>query len=594
MSADKTSNMYKVSKDEYNKMLNNSITKTYKKTDNTTKQFVNSSGKRILKDQVIMERMDVNAENNCFITLKDHKDNFNNNPTTRLINPAKNELGRISKTILEKINANLRTTLNINQWKSTSDVIEWFKVIGEKEKHKFMMFDVKDFYPSISEKLLTNAIKFAERTLTINQKDKEIVFHARKSLLFNKKESWIKKGDDLFDVTMGAYDGAEVCELVGCFILSSLPAKYKKEDIGLYRDDGLAIFKNLSGPQSERIKKDFQKIFKSHDLEIVIQCNMKSVNYLDVTLDLNTGNYMPYHKPDSEINYVHVMSNHPPNILKQIPLSIQKRLSNLSSNEDIFKEATPFYTAALQRSGYKHKFEYTPSTRIESRRNRKRNIIWFNPPYNNNISTNIGRFFINLVKKHFPKQHRFHKIFNKNNVKVSYSCMPNMKSIINKHNKKIDTPPRENIERTCNCIRKEHCPMNQNCLQKNVVYEATINSDLPDHEEKKYIGLCESTFKKRFANHKSSFSHERYKNSTALSNEVWRIKHLNGTPQITWRIIRSAPAYSPESKRCALCLSEKFEIANYPGNNLLNKRTEIIAKCRHRRKHLLYTYGNIT
>ena len=136
--------------------------------------------------------------------------------------------------------------------------------------------------------------------------------------------------------------------------------------------------------------------------------------------------------------------------------------------------------------------------------------------------------------------------------------------------------------------------MNQNCLQKNVVYEATINSDLPDHEEKKYIGLCESTFKKRFANHKSSFSHERYKNSTALSNEVWRIKHLNGTPQITWRIIRSAPAYSPESKRCALCLSEKFEIANYPGNNLLNKRTEIIAKCRHRRKHLLYMYGNIT
>ena len=88
--------------------------------------------------------------------------------------------------------------------------------IEEKNKHKFMMFNVKGFYPSISEKLLVNAIKFAEKTLSLDRKDKEIIFHARKSLLFNKGESWIKKGDKLFDVTMGAYDGAEVCELVGC------------------------------------------------------------------------------------------------------------------------------------------------------------------------------------------------------------------------------------------------------------------------------------------------------------------------------------------------------------------------------------------
>ena len=92
-----------------------------------------------------------------------------------------------------------------------------------------MMFDVKDFYPSINERLLINAIKFAERSLTLDQKDKEIIFHSRKSLLFNKSDSWVKKGDKLFDVTMGAYDGAEICELVGCFILSSIPAKYKKK-----------------------------------------------------------------------------------------------------------------------------------------------------------------------------------------------------------------------------------------------------------------------------------------------------------------------------------------------------------------------------
>ena len=68
---------------------------------------------------------------------------------------------------------------------------------------------------------------------------------------------------------MGAYDGAEVCEIVGCFILASIPSTYKKENIGLYRDDGLAIFKNISGPQSEKIKKDFQTLFKKHDLDIL-------------------------------------------------------------------------------------------------------------------------------------------------------------------------------------------------------------------------------------------------------------------------------------------------------------------------------------
>ena len=91
------------------------------------------------------------------------------------------------------------------------------------------MFDVKDFYPSINEKLLTNAIQFAEQSLSISQKDREIIFHSRKSLLFHNDDNWVKKGETLFDVTMGAYDGAEICELVGCFILSTLPDKFNKK-----------------------------------------------------------------------------------------------------------------------------------------------------------------------------------------------------------------------------------------------------------------------------------------------------------------------------------------------------------------------------
>ena len=73
---------------------------------------------------------------------------------------------------------------------------------------------------------------------------------------------------------MGAYIGAEVCELARTFLLYKLSLKYNKKDIGLYRDDGLAIFKNISGPKSEKIKKDIQKLFKENQLDIFIQCNM--------------------------------------------------------------------------------------------------------------------------------------------------------------------------------------------------------------------------------------------------------------------------------------------------------------------------------
>jgi len=73
---------------------------------------------------------------------------------------------------------------------------------------------------------------------------------------------------------MGAYDGPKVCELVGCFLLSQITKKFSKKNIGLYRDDGLAVFKNISGPQSEKIKKEFQQIFKKNNLEIVVECNI--------------------------------------------------------------------------------------------------------------------------------------------------------------------------------------------------------------------------------------------------------------------------------------------------------------------------------
>ena len=108
---------------------------------------------------------------------------------------------------------------------------------------------------------------------------------------------------------MDAYDGAEVCELVGIFILYQLSRIYIKNVIGLYRDDGLTVFRNTRGPQAERIKKYFQSIFRKNNLSILVKCNLKIVDYLDVTLNLSDGLYKPFHKPNSEINYIHRKSN---------------------------------------------------------------------------------------------------------------------------------------------------------------------------------------------------------------------------------------------------------------------------------------------
>ena len=85
--------------------------------------------------------------------------------------------------------------------------------------------------------------------------------------------------------------------------------------------------------------------------------------------------------------------------------------------------------------------------------------------------------YCNLVEKHFPREHKFHKTFNRNNIKVSYSCMPNIKSAINSHNRKILHPPVNSQSRTCNCIKKTDCPLQEICLSENTLYQAEISSE---------------------------------------------------------------------------------------------------------------------
>ena len=313
--------------------------------------------------------------------MKDHKPNFASKIPCRLINPAKSDIGKVSKVILERITATLRTSTSLNQWRSTGEVIDWFKTNCVPGQVRFLQFDIDSFYPSINESLLDRAIAFAQERITLPLEEINIIKHSRQSLLFCPRgEVWQRK-DSLFDVTMGAPDGAEVCELVGVYILHKLSRTLDipADHIGLYRDDGLIMARNIDGPGMERIRKQLFATFKSEGLKITVSPPSIAVDFLDVTF-CEDGSFRPFRKPGKATQYVHRLSNHPPSITRNIPGMIKQRINNISSSKEIFNAAKQPYEAALKQSEYEdYNMEYSdsvpapgPATR---KRNKKRNII---------------------------------------------------------------------------------------------------------------------------------------------------------------------------------------------------------------------------
>ena len=205
-----------------------------------------------------------------------------------------------------------------------------------------------NFTPPLVKPFFHKAIAFARRHVNIFEQEIRIILQTKKGLLFKNKEVWIKKGQEPFDVTMGSLDGAEVCDLVGLYLLSQLSDL--NLDIGLYRDDGLCV-SSLTARQTDLAKKKLCSIFRDNGLNITVEANMKSVNFLDVNLNLENGTYKPFMKPNDKPTYVHAQSNHQPSILRNIPKSVNRRLSSISSNETIFNEACKPYQEALDSSG---------------------------------------------------------------------------------------------------------------------------------------------------------------------------------------------------------------------------------------------------
>ena len=167
-------------------------------------------------------------------------------------------MGKVSKSILSRIVTSLRERTKLNQWKNSFSVIDWFKKLNNKETLSFLLFV---FCPNITEDLLKKALEYAKNHVNISPEEVKIILQTKKAFLFADKKPWIKKGNKVFDVTMGSWDGAEVAELVGLYLLSQLTDL--SLDVGLYRNDGLGVCKLPQGKQN-----------------ITAEANLKTVNFL--------------------------------------------------------------------------------------------------------------------------------------------------------------------------------------------------------------------------------------------------------------------------------------------------------------------------
>ena len=580
VAGDKSTNFHKMTPQMYNQLLDKSIQKEYKKAPLRTVKNIEKSHSDIVTSLELQDRVFRTTERQPFITVKDHKPNFQNNPTCRLINPCKPEIGRISQQITARINSIVREKTGYKQWQNTSAVIKWFKLIENKKKQKFIQFDVVNFYPSISAELLEAAIDWARQFINISDSEKQIILESKKSLIFLNGKPWVKKGESEFDVAQGSYDGAEACELVGLYILSKL--QELNLNVGIYRDDGLAATSSTPR-QVEKVKKKIQETFNRLGLEITIEANLKTINFLDITMDLDADVYKPYIKPNTTPLYINKQSNHPPTIIKNLPAAINKRLSSISCNKEVFDKAVPVYRDALAKSGYSHKLEFDPeaATARNKNSNKKRRITWFNPPFSQNVKTKVGEKFLNLIDSCFPTNHPLHKICNRNTLKLSYRCTPNIGAIISAKNSKSLQPPKEK-KKMCNC--KQECPVGGKCLDTSIIYRATVNED--SGKINTYTGLTCNDFKARWGAHKHSFNNTGA-NQTTLSSYLHELNRKNMKFDLKWDIIDHAKPFNPVTGTCALCTLENFYIAFKPEGASLNLRSEIFASCRHKRRMLL-------
>ena len=599
--ADKTSNHYKLNVNQYQGLLQKDIHKDYKKASVQDLRRAKQHQKEIVEAYDLSDRvMDTQARPSR-ATLKDHKPNFLEDPKIRLLNPTKPELQKISRQILSNIIKTVRAKTKFKQWINSDDVISWFSGLPDKNRLKFISFDVVSMYPSISENLLENALEWASQFVQISALDKETIMACKTSLLYdNDKNVWKKKGTD-FDITMGAYDGGETCDICVLYLLSKV--QHLPINIGAYKDDWLAVSSQTTRC-TEISRKELDRIFKENGLTLdFVSVNKKIINFLDITLNLDTGLFEPFMKENNKIFYVHELSNHPPSIIKNLPQNVNNRLSKISANEEVFATKIAPYQAALDASGYTHKLTFDPNARnrpSRENRNRNRKVTWFNPPWSHNVKTNVGKKFLDIIKETFPNTHPLHKYCNRNTIKISYRCMNNMKREISRHNNKILNGNNNNNNNgaaaqqqyACSCLpqkKPETCRVlpGVGCMVDNVVYRATITRTDTNHRET-YTGSTYNPLKTRVNQHNNDITTQDEKRKGTTLSKYVRDLIRQGIPfNINWDVLKRAAPYNPITKICRLCICEKFHILFHPEDSTLNQRSEFFSKCWHMDTHLL-------
>ena len=294
MRSDKSKNIYKIKPSKYQEILKSKITNNYKIDYNNTMEQIDKNTSKFASRLQIEDRLGKFKKKEAYILFKDHKPNFENKLPTRLINPSKTELGRISKFIIQNIVNSVKKANHCNLWGNSYETIEWFRRIKNKSKATFIQFDIIDFYPSITKNILIDSINYARKYIDITNEQYEIILACRKTVLKNNDSTWVKNGLDNFDVPMGGYDSSQIADLVGLYILNMLTRIISLQQLGLYWNDGLLYIPNSNGPLSSSIQKRIIRAFKFLGFKIEISSNIKIVNFLDVTLDLSNNSYKPF------------------------------------------------------------------------------------------------------------------------------------------------------------------------------------------------------------------------------------------------------------------------------------------------------------
>ena len=594
---DKSSYLYQCPKNKYSDLVVSNLRKFYKKEDKNRPEIVQKINKNIDKFGEIynvVDRIRYVKKQDVFLTLKDHKNDFERTEPCRLINPTKSDLGTISKSILDKVLMDLRSKFNpkLGQFKNTNDALEWFRSLEEFERKAFLTYDICDFYPSITEEILRKTLFWAKNHVKsgiLSQNDIDLILAARISILAYKGDIWVKKTGE-FDVTMGSSDGAEVAELVGLYLLYELGLKgiIPRGTFGLYRDDGIVALTTSSGRRQEYIRQDLRKFFNNRGFKIDITPARPFVEYLDVRMHTNKIHEI-YYKPNNDTTYVNIQSNHPRSILKNFKNNTENRLSTLCSNNQTFERHAQRYKDILSKSGHPSDIKFKSQIQAEKPKTKKRKnrtVSWFNPPFNLDIKSNLGKQFFELIRVHFGKSGSL-KFLNKHTVKLSYSTMGNVKSIYTSHNKKVlSNEPK--VSETCVCRsqyagKPRTCPIPTICNETNVVYKAKV-TETARNKKSVYFGLTMNPLKTRVNQHLSSFAKRSNKTITTIAKCVHDMEDRGAEYEIDWSIERRTKHWNG-GDACNLCLAEKSSILFSQDANVLNQRKELFSKCPHQKKY---------